>query len=119
EIRAKILRIFYDFEMNNPGKYMDTDYLSQQLRDVPRKLIDTNLRYLCDSELLHPETLGVEGRGIYRPYRPTTPRTAKITLVGINVIRKPELANQYAINLQSPQVKTVYGQVAQSSQSAT
>jgi hypothetical protein len=118
EIRAKILRVFYDFEMNHPGEYMNTSNLPQQLSDVPKKLIDTNLLYLLDSELLHREALTVEGRGIFRPYRATTPSTAKITLIGINVVRIPELANKYAINLQSLQARTVYGQVTQASQKA-
>ncbi len=119
EVRAKILRVFYDFEANHPGEYMDTSYLTQQLSDVRKKLIDANLLYLCNSELLHPEALTVEGSGIYRPYRATIPRTAKITIVGINVLRKPELASQYGINLQSLQVRALYGKVAQSNESAT
>jgi hypothetical protein len=113
EIRAKILRIFYDFEMNHPGEYMNTSDLPQQLSDVSQKLIATNLLYLCDSELLRPKALAVEGRGIYRPYRATAPGTAKITRIGINVFKIPELANKYAINLQSLQVRTVHAQVTQ------
>ncbi len=117
EIRAKILRIFYDFETNHPGEYLDTSNLLQLLKDVPNKLLDTNLLYLFDFELLHPQALTVEGRGIFRPYRrATTPRTAKITLIGINVVRIPELANKYALNLQLLQVRTAYGKVTQASQ---
>jgi hypothetical protein len=118
EIRAKILRVFYDFEMHHPGEYMNTSNISQQLRDVPKRLIDTNLPYLYDSELLHLEGPTVEGRGIYRPYRATPPRTAKITLIGINVVRIPELANKYAINVQRLQVGPVDGKVSQASQSS-
>ncbi|HUK50661.1 MAG TPA: hypothetical protein VLV18_06460 [Terriglobales bacterium] len=116
EIRAKILRIFYDFELNHPGEFMNISDLHGQLRDVPRRLIDTNLPYLCDSELLKQEAPGVEGGGIYRPYRATTPRTAKITLIGINVVRIPELANKYAINLPSLQTRMAYGHDTQASQ---
>jgi hypothetical protein len=119
EIRAKMLRIFYDFEMNHPGEYLDTSNLPQLLRSVPNKLIDTNLRYLFDLELLHAHALTVEGKGIFRPYRrATTPRTAKITIIGINVVRMPELANKYAINLQFLQARTVHGKVRKASQNA-
>ena len=97
---------------------MNTSNLHEQLRDVPKRLIDTNLPYLYDSELLKPEAPGVEGGGIFRPYRATTPRAAKITLIGINVVRIPELANKYAINLPSLQAGTAYGHVTQASQRA-
>ena len=110
EIRAKILRIFYDFEMNRPGEYASTVYLPQQLVDVPQNLIDTNLLYLCDSGLLH---------GTAFTFGTATPAMAKITPRGIDVVEKPELANQYSINLQILKVGAVYGQVAQASQGAT
>jgi hypothetical protein len=110
EIRAKILRIFYDFEMTHPGEYMNPGYLPQQLAGISQNLIDTNLLYLCDSGLLHGEAYTIGS---------TTPGMVKITPIGIDVVERPDLANQYSINLQVLQVGTVYGQVAQASQGAT
>ena len=111
EIKAKILRIFYDWEMTHPGDNLNTGYLPQQLSGVSKNLIDTNLLYLCKSHLLE----GVSGGFGTGP----TPSEAQITPRGIDVVEKPELANQYSINLQILQVGTVYGQVAQASQGAT
>jgi hypothetical protein len=110
DIRAKILRILYDFQMANPAHLYSTDELAKLFPDVPSNLFDANIIYLRDSYL-------IQGRG---EFGQVGPRDVKITKRGIDVVERPErYSRDYSLNFQVLNVNTNYGQVAQGSQGAT
>lgn len=108
EIRARILRVFYDFDPTHPGEYLSTNNLVSQLPNISENLIKTNFLYLVRSDLLEATAYASS----------PIPLMARITPRGIDVVEKPDLAKRYAINVQILQVGTVYGQVAQAAQGA-
>lgn len=103
EIRAKILRIHYDLEMNQPSSHFDTDALPKLMPDVPQNLLDANLLYLCESRLIS---------GNFAMGR-RTPIGTRITPAGTNVVERPNLAGQFALDIKVLNVNTNYGQIAQ------
>ena len=103
EIRSQILRILYEYEMQNPAHYFNTDELNSKL-GVPSNTLDANLLYLQGKALV--QGIGVLGR--------MTPPIVRITPLGIDVVEHPQwFDGKLSINLQTVSVSgAVYGQVA-------
>jgi hypothetical protein len=111
EIRARVLRILYDFQMQNPQRVLNADELkSKSFPDVAQNFFDVNLIYLRDANL-------IDGRG---EMGRVGPRDVRITKLGIDVVERPERYSQkYSMNFQVLNVGTNYGQVAQAAQGAS
>ena len=110
EIRARILRIHYDLEMNNPGAFFKTAELPGLMPGVPQNLLDANMIYLYRSGL-------IEG---FTSIGKAAPPITRITPIGINVVENPNAySSQYSLNVQLLNIGTNYGQVAQADRGAT
>jgi len=111
EIRAKILRLHYDLEMNNPGRFFEVDKLPTLITGVPQNLLDANILYLCESGLIN---------GMIPSIGRVTPVATRITPLGTNVVERPgQYSERFTMSVQVLNVGTNYGQVAQADRRAT
>jgi len=109
EVRAKILRIFYDLEMNVPGSFLKTAELPDLMPGVPQNLLDANTIYLFHSRL-------IEG---FTSIDKAAPPITRITPMGINVVENPNAySSQFSLNIRQLHIGTNYGQVAQADRGA-
>jgi hypothetical protein len=110
EIRAKILRLHYDCEMNRTGTFFNDNELPQLISGVAQNHIDANLVYLYRSRLIE----GIWGAGN------NSPSLTRITPAGIDVVENPErYSGEFSMDVQVLNVGTNYGQVAQAGGGAT
>jgi len=112
EIRARILRLHYDLQMNSPEQLFITDRLPTLITGVSQSLLDANTQYLCESGLINTVIPAAIGRG--------APIATRISALGIDVVENPSrYSERFTINVQVLNVGTNYGQVAQADRGAT
>jgi hypothetical protein len=106
EVRAHVLKEFYDQEMRNEYRGIDSEF-GKHL-GVPRRQVEVALKYLVDMGLVKGTYVG--GTDL--------PVTMGITALGLDVVDEPQkFSDQYEITQQVIQVTgSVYGQIAQAQQ---
>jgi len=110
EIRARILRLHYDLQMNHPGAFFESKALPTLLPGISQNLLDANVIYLYDSGLL-------EG---FKSIDKAAPPLTRITRMGIDAVENPnKYSDQFSLNVQVLNIDTNYGQVAQADRGAT
>ena len=102
DVRAHVLREFYDQEMLSGCGSIDPGKFAERL-GVPRRQVEVALKYLVDMELVKGEY--VAGTDV--------PVTMGITALGMDFVDNPRIG-QYEINQQIIHVAgPVYGQITQ------
>ena len=109
EIRARILRLHYDLQMNHPGAFFESKELPILLPGIPQNLLDANMIYLYDSRL-------IEG---FTSVDKAAPPITRITRMGIDAVENPDMySDRFSLSVQVLNIGTNYGQVAQAEHGA-
>ena len=109
EIRARILRLHYDLQMNHPGAFFESKALPTLLPGIPQNLLDANVIYLYDSRL-------IEG---FTSVDKAAPPITRITRMGIDAVENPDMySDRFSLSVQVLNIGTNYGQVAQADRGA-
>jgi len=108
DVRAHVLREFYDQEMRNEYHGIDSADFAKRIR-VPQRQIEVALKYLVDTGLL--KGTYVAGTDV--------PRVFGIAALGMDVVDNPSKFRDIEINQQIISVSgPVYGPITQAQQSS-